>query len=646
MNKETTTFEPKNFVIITMLQLLTAKLSSNKPAIPGCRLLCCLLLYLLTTFSAMSQVKDSIVVKDSTVVYEKIEKFSEKRKFTKFVHKLIFQPVKSRNSGKTNRVKRVKPISYRKYEGKIIRNITITTLDPFGYSETDTTRRPTKKLSELGNKAHIKTKQFAIRNILLIKKNQPLDSLLMKESERLIRTQQFVRGVVVQPIIIASSKDSVDVDIRVLDSWSLIPNISGSTSRTNFYLKERNFLGMGHQWENRYQRELDTKKNAYSTKYTIPNMMNTFISTAVEYDIDLDDNYRKSLDFERPFVSAFTRWGAGVYFDQQFQSDTIANQENIYKSQNFKYNSQDYWAGVSFNIFKGGVQNDRTTNLIFTARFLNKDYVERPEVAFDPVSFYSSEKFFLTGLALTSRKYVQDKYIFNYGVIEDVPVGRIIGISAGTLRKNGYNYPYAGVKFSIGRYYDWGYISGNCEYGTFFANNSTVRTAFTVQANYFTNLLPFHNWNIRQFVKFRSVIGNNREHSKGDMININEENGINGFNSSELYGDKKMMLTLQTQGYSPWNLGGFRVNPYMSYTFAMLGDTTADLFSSRLYSQAVIGVIISNDYLVFSSFQLSLAYYPSLPGDGRNLIKTNSFKTSDFGFQDFEIGKPEQVDYR
>lgn len=599
-----------------------------------------LLFFFLATTSGMSQEKDS------TEVYNKIQEYSQKRKFTKFVHKLIFQPIKSRNSGKVVRVKNMKPLNLKKFEGKIIRNINITTLDPFGYSETDTTRKPTRKLSIIGNKAHLKTKELAIKNLLLIKRNRPLDSLLLKESERLIRTQQYVRGVVVQPVIIANSKDSVDIDIRVLDSWSLIPNVSGSTSRTNFYLKERNFLGLGHQFENRYQREFSSNKDAYSTKYTIPNVMNTFISTAVDYDIDLDNNYRKSVDLERPFVSAFTRWGAGAYFDQQFRSDTIANKDNLYEKQNFKYNSQDYWAGVSFNIFKGGEQNDRTTNLIFTARFLNKDYVERPEVAFDTVSFYSGEKLFLTGLALSSRQYVKDKYIFNYGTIEDVPVGRVIAITAGTMRKNDYTYPYAGAKFSIGRYYDWGYLSGNTEYGTYFKQNTSTRSAFTIQANYFTNLIPYKEWNFRQFVKFRSVIGNNRESSKGDMLNINEENGIHGYNSAELYGTKKLLLTLQTQGYSPWNFAGFRINPYVSYTMAMLGDTTSELLGSKLYSQVGIGIIVSNDYLVFSSFQLSLAYYPSLPGDGNNIIKTNTFKTSDFGFQDFEVGKPQTVDYR
>lgn len=604
------------------------------------QLILLLFIFFLTVPSAMSQEKDS------TEVYKKIQDYSQKRKFTKFIHKLIFQPIKSRSSGKKKRVKRVIPISYKKVEGKIIRDINITTLDPFGYSEVDTTRKPSRKLSIIGNRAHVKTKELAIKNLLLIKRNRPLDSLLMKESERLIRSQQYVRGVVVQPVITSASADSVDVDIRVLDSWSLIPNFSGSTSRTNFYLKERNFLGLGHQVENRYQREINTNKDAYSAKYTVPNVMNTFVSTAINYDLDLDNNYTKSITVERPFVSTFTRWGAGSYFDQQFRQDTIANRENQYSKQNFKSNSQDYWAGVSFNIFKGGEQKDRTTNLIFTARFMNKDYVERPKVAFDTVSFYSNEKLFLTGLALSSRQYVQDKYIFNYGTVEDVPVGRTIAITAGTLRKNNYTFPYAGAKFAIGRYYDWGYISGNTEYGTYFSYNAATRSAFTIQANYFTNLIPYKDWNFRQFVKFRTVVGNNRERSKGDLININEENGIPGYNSAELYGNKKMLLTLQTQGYSPWNVGGFRINPFVSYTMALLGDTTSELLGSQLYSQIGLGVIVSNDFLVFSSFQLSLAYYPSLPGDGSNIIKTNTFKTSDFGFQDFQIGKPEVVDYK
>jgi len=32
-----------------------------------------------------------------------------------------------------------------------------------------------------------------------------------------------------------------------------------------------------------------------------------------------------------------------------------------------------------------------------------------------------------------------------------------------------------------------------------------------------------------------------------------------------------------------------------------------------------------------------------MPGTGQNVFKTNSFRSADFGFRDFEIGKPSIV---
>jgi hypothetical protein len=165
---------------------------------------------------------------------------------------------------------------------------------------------------------------------------------------------------------------------------------------------------------------------------------------------------------------------------------------------------------------------------------------------------------------------------------------------------------------------------------------------------------------MRQFVKPQVVLGWNRVDIKGDLISINEsinfqgENGagfrgnnsygIRGYNS-ELFGTKKVVLSLQTQFYSPWDLWGFRLNPYLNVTSALLGTRERELTKSPLYSSFVVGVIISNDYLVFNSFQFSLAFYPSIPGQGTNIFNTNSFQTEDFGFQDFELGKPRTVLY-
>jgi hypothetical protein len=131
----------------------------------------------------------------------------------------------------------------------------------------------------------------------------------------------------------------------------------------------------------------------------------------------------------------------------------------------------------------------------------------------------------------------------------------------------------------------------------------------------------------------------------GDNLTINENYGIQGFNSPE-YGTEKAILTFQTQAYAPWNLWGFRLNPYFNYSIAMLGNAKKGLLENKAYSKIGVGFIINNDFLIFKSFQISLSYYPSIPGEGHNIFKTNSFETTDFGFQDFELAKPRTVIYK
>ena len=78
-----------------------------------------------------------------------------------------------------------------------------------------------KFYDKIGNALHSKTKEFAIKNVILIKENQPLDSLLVKESERLIRAQRFVSSISIITQLTEKQSDSVDVFIRVLDSWTI-----------------------------------------------------------------------------------------------------------------------------------------------------------------------------------------------------------------------------------------------------------------------------------------------------------------------------------------------------------------------------------------------------------------------------------------
>lgn len=535
--------------------------------------------------------------------------------------------------------------NYSKFEGKIIRTIHIETLDPFGYSEFDSTKVARKWAEKAGNRFHIKTNRAIIEHLLLFKKNNRLDSLIVKESERLIRAQKFIRTVYISPKLVGKDLDSLDLSIRVLDSWSIIPIIESTSEKSTLGIDEYNFLGTGHQIKSRLENRFSDGKKGVALSYVVPNIMKTFIRTTIDYNQDIFDNQSKSIDLNRPFYSPLTKWAGGIYFGQLIRKDSLQNAALVYAKQNIKLNLHDYWIGHSFPVFKGNSVNSRITNLIVTARYANITYLESPSVAYDPIRFYSDEKFILSGIGLNSRNFVKDRYLFKNGIIEDVPTGKIVGITTGYQYKNNQGRLYLGGQVSFGDYHDWGFLSTNFEMGTFFDKSNTSQTTFSLQANYFTKLLKIRKWNIRQFAKTQAIVGVNRLDSFKDQLSINEGNGIQGFNSA-IYGTKKLILTLQTQGYSPGELWGFRMNPFFNYSIAKLGGPNDGFLNSKTYSRIGLGIIITNDYMGFSAFQLSISFYPSIPGVGNDIFKINSFATSDFGFQSFELARPRQVIYR
>lgn len=273
-------------------------------------------------------------------------------------------------------------------------------------------------------------------------------------------------------------------------------------------------------------------------------------------------------------------------------------------------------------------------------------FIETPAFEYDTVAFYRSQRHYLFSAGLSARQFVQDRYLFNYGIVEDVPVGLIIGFTAGLHQKNQRDRLYLGGRLSHGHYYDWGFLGANLEYGTYLYKKNQEQSAWSANVNYFTPRFDVGRWKVRQFVKGEMLLGFNRVPSWGDQLRIDGQIGIDGLSADYFYGAKRWLFSAQTQTYSPWSVLGFRLNPYFDYSAGMLG-TEADGFSkSKLYSRVSLGVLLSNDFLVFSHFQLSVSYYPTMPNGAQNLIKTNGFANDSFGLMDFEYGKPEVVGYQ
>jgi hypothetical protein len=283
---------------------------------------------------------------------------------------------------------------------------------------------------------------------------------------------------------------------------------------------------------------------------------------------------------------------------------------------------------------------------VTTFGYKNVNYFEIPTLDYDPSRFFASEKLYLATIGLNTRKFSEDKYLFNFGIIEDIPYGQVYSITGGFQDKNGFRRSYFGGRFAYGDYFSFGYLGINAEWGSFLNNGYTEETTFRIEGNYFTNLQYLGNWKIRQFIKPTLVIGNHRAPIIKDRVQLSDDNGISGFNNPLINGTRKLSVAFQTQTYAPGNWHGFHFSPFYNMTFGFLGNETDKSFDGRLYSKFSLGVLINNDYLVFNSFQISFSYYPSIPFESDNVFKTNSFKNNDLVLPDFQIGQPVIVPYK
>ncbi len=117
----------------------------------------------------------------------------------------------------------------------------------FDIDEIDPSHRFRRWFFSLANRAHRRTQPSFIRNELLFKEGDCLDSLLLDESERILRSYRFIADADVH---VAEVGDAiVDVEVRTQDEWSLEinvrPELDDGFRISRVAIAEENLLGTG-----------------------------------------------------------------------------------------------------------------------------------------------------------------------------------------------------------------------------------------------------------------------------------------------------------------------------------------------------------------------------------------------------------------
>lgn len=587
-------------------------------------------------FSVISVVK-SQEKKDS--IYYKIENFSEKRKSTRFLYQFIFRETPDTLAVKS-RINAPKQISY---DGKIIRNIKIETIDPFGY-EIAAKKNDSNWYNTLADKIHIASKKTTINDYLLFQKGEKYNAQKLYESERVLRNAKFVNRVNISVVDSSSTKDSIDVLVKVLDSWSLKPRFRYSANKIGIGVREENLLGLGHEINFLYTTNSKEKQNEIFGSYTANNILGTFINATIVGEKDFDFNERLGFGANRDFFSPLTRWAGGFSFEYFMRKVWLPTESpTAIPEAQIKVYNQDLWGGYQFPVFIND-KNEISRNIAILGRFTNYQYKDRPPM--DKYDFFSTYTSFLASLSFTERKFSVQRNIFQYNLPEDVPYGKSLGFTAGILKRSSQSTPYAGISGSLGSFIHWGYFNVKAEYGRFFNENKENSNAFRLDGTYFTNL---HDWKfakVRHFFSPTFAIGSERYNfTYKDRINFSAKDEFPAY-SPDFIGTKKLILRYQMQLFIDKTWKNFHFSPYSIITLGWLSPKNKNIFNTTMNSKFGLGVLIDNPYLIFNRIQFSFVFYPKIPFDNKPAFEFNDYRNSDMSINSFATDIPHFVNFQ
>lgn len=522
------------------------------------------------------------------------------------------------------------------YRGKVIRNIQVKVLDVFGPSINDPYANPQNFLERAGNLLHYNTRTWKIKNYLLFKEGDKVDPGKLRESERLLRQNDYILD---SRVLVAGdpNSDSVNVIVLVQDVFSL--SGSGDFDPThesgNIHLQDINFIGLSHRVRTDFHFDPNLKNGwEWSGDYFVPNIYNTYITGDLFYRSQ-NDNKSYGIDFERNFFSYETKWAGGLLMNWINQQNVIYH-NNIDWWSNVGYNTQDAWLGRAFQ-----VQSNKGNRgqWIVAGRAANVTYTLAPQWDWLSPQAFENHQLFLLGGGYTYRKYVRDNYIFGFGRTEDVPEGRALTVTAGIETSPAGNRLYGGVKAWTGHYINWGYVRGGFDLGSFYNAHRCEQGKFSLHLLYFTNMLDIRNFKLRQYLLSRYSVGLNR--AAGETFTINDQEGLRGLHANQLTGTQKLTLNYEADLFLPWNVLGFRMAGIAFVDLAWLGNEGDNLFNRRLYQGFGLGLRFKNEHLIFDAIQVSMAYYPGLNPNFWNNWNFLSSTRPYYQFPDFQFTKPD-----
>ncbi|MEE4215586.1 MAG: hypothetical protein V2I34_11005 [Bacteroidales bacterium] len=542
--------------------------------------------------------QDTSVYKRTLIFYDSLKAKAGRKNLTKLLYDLVVIPPARPGSQKINENNEDQ---YLDHSGKVIRNIYIKRLNAFGSSIINPESSLENESENFLNRTHIKTREYVIRNYLLLEEKDSLFPYSISESERLLRQLPFIYDARI--FIIPVSDDEVDLMVITKDVYSLglMADIR-SIDVGKVSVIDKNLLGLGHEFEI----EIPYNYSEYSSigfgaAYTLKNISQTMVDVKLEYK----NAFKRKLagfNVSRKFFTPYTKYAGGLSVYEVYimeDLDTLTIPEPV------EFNNFDIWLGRSFLL------DDNHTRVVFAGRYVNNNVWSRPEISSNSYYQYQKYKLYLASFSLVSQRFYKSNLIYNYGRSEDIPYGGILELSYGKEFNEFDRRDYLQVNAAFGNFVpNAGYFYWKGLLSTFIKDNTTEQGLLNLNFRYISDLHNLKSYKLRFFATLDYTRGFKRFND--ESLVIGDDYGIRGFKNDSLFPDQRLYLNLETVAFSKAFIYGFR--------FAFFGFADVVLFSKdrifesdRMVSGFGVGLRIRNESLIFNTFQIRFGIYPGAP---------------------------------
>jgi len=496
---------------------------------------------------------------------------------------------------------------YSRYNGRFIKDIQIERVAVLDGNVFDTSEVVMSTAGRFLNSTYSPTKERVIRNNLKFSKNEMVNARVFSDNERLLRELSYIEDARIQVIPDENSLDSVIVVVVVKDRYPF--GIGGTIDDYNAFeaeLYSRNFLGNGHNLGLTLEFDGSTDdKFGYGAYYGIGNMGGTFINGNIRLNKGVDrDIYQATL--AKPFVTTYTKFGGeGIFEHLTEKAEEKSNAIDSFFSPNEKYtmNRIDLWVGYSF-VFP--VQ-ERHPFLNIAGRFYLEDYTNVSEDFYEYNYSFHDNNLYLASLSFQQVSYIKTSKLFQYGTIEDVPVGFNLNLTGGWQRTSFVERPYAGARLNYALFSQTaGIFSVTADVGAFQYESDFEDLVSVLKLGYASPLIHVGALELRNLLQ----ISYNAVYKPRYLIPILYTDYFTARSETDgFYGNENIAVNYHPIFYTNYNLYGFRfsVDPFMD-----IGKVNKAVYNDNHWdSYSVVGVNLStkNESLIFPALHLQFAYY-------------------------------------